>query len=406
MGATCCSLPSSTPITIKACFTRCDLEDISLSDTTLQYQENVAFISHIPLYKPHLDFECSLQIGDTYNHFIAKLSQIISSHVHFNRFVLDGEMQYIRYETAYGLQVYTFQNSGKRKGKLHDITFNELFYHLSFVDWSSGYSLIIWFDAKCFQTNLDLAIEQRDIHRIHKLLQIGSGSNDEKSVQTKKKKKSECRTVTRGGANDKYVELEGEETVAEDGGADSGEEVDYYPFPIIENDVYGLLSMDDELITKHVIRLDQQAVNQMNARHIDFYLDSNSLLLCVEQFYDVSKNMLIEYDLPSLFKLSPFYVIQWHATRFNENTCYLLARNGCFNIREKDDKNIVKIQEFANHHLNPRNIEGIKRGTQERQKLLTTLLKDRVEAVALEQLSLFDTGNWKIFNEVVVEKKF
>ena len=281
----CCSLPNSTPIRIKACFTRCDLENITHSEQDLVHQENVSFISSSPMYKPHISFECDLLIGNTYHQFIEKLSKIVLKHIEFNAFIF--EMQYIRYETSYGLQVYTFKHN--KTGK--DVTFNQLFYDLSFVDWSSGYSLIIWFDAKCFKTNLDKAIENGHTQKICKLLQITSNQshNDNKLV------------------TNNYIELQGEE---------EGDDITYYPFPIIERDVYGLLSMNDELITKHLIQLNNQKLVKRNNRKIDFNLDSNSLLLCVEQFYNVSKNILIEHDLRCLFKLSPFYAITWYNGRY------------------------------------------------------------------------------------------
>ena len=299
MGTThCCSLPSNTPIKIKACFTRCDLENISYSDCDVKYQENVSFISSNPLYKPHLDFECDLKIGNTYNQFINKLSKIVSDHVEFNSFVL--KMKYIRYETSYGLQVYTFKNN--KNG--NSVTFNDLFYDLSFVDWTSGYSLIIWFDAKCFKTNLDKAIQNRKIDKIYKLLQISSAfdnnDNNKEPVVT----------------NNNYIKLEGEEEIYSDNDNDNDNDIDYYPFPIIEKDVLNLLGMDDELITKHLLKLNNNKISKINQRNIDFYLDSNSLLLCVEQCYDISRNMLIDYDLMCIFRLSPFFVIQWHATRY------------------------------------------------------------------------------------------
>ena len=132
-------------------------------------QENVSFISSSPMYKPHISFECDLFTGNTYNQFINKLFNV--KHVEFNSFVF--EMQYIRYETRYGLQVYTFKPN--KTGK--DVTFNQLFYDLSFVDWSSGYCLVIWFDAKCFKTNLDKAIEDGQTQKIYRLLQITSNHN-------------------------------------------------------------------------------------------------------------------------------------------------------------------------------------------------------------------------------------
>lgn len=291
-----CSLPSSTPIKIKACFTRCDLENITHSDQELSHQDNVSFISSSPMYKPHVSFECDLIIGNTYNQFINKLSKIVSKHIEFNSFVF--EMQYIRYETSYGLQVYTFKNN--KTGK--DVTFNDLFYDLSFVDWSSGYSLIIWFDAKCFKSNLDKAIENGQIKKIYKLLQIVTNNN---ANDNNKKLKI--------ATNDNYIALEGEEEGENEN--ENENDIDYYPFPIVERDIYGLLSMDDGLITQHLIKLNNKKLNKRNDRKIDFNLDSNSLLLCVEQFYNVSKNILIDYDLRCLFKLSPFYVIQWHCTR-------------------------------------------------------------------------------------------
>ena len=298
-----CSLPSSTPIKIKACFTRCDLENITHSDQELSHQDNVSFLSSSPMYKPHVSFECDLIIGNTYNQFINKLSKIVSKHIEFNSFVF--EMQYIRYETSYGLQVYTFKNN--KTGK--DVTFNDLFYDLSFVDWSSGYSLIIWFDAKCFKSNLDKAIENGQIMKIYKLLQIVNNDND-------KNNDNKLKVATNGN---NYIALEGEEE------EENPNDMNYYPFPIVERDVYGLLSMDDALITRHLITLNNKKLNKRNDRKIDFYLDSNSMLLCVEQFYNVSKNILINYDLRCLFKLSPFYVIQWHCTRYIFIYIYMIS---------------------------------------------------------------------------------
>ena len=90
--------------------------------------------------------------------------------------------------------------------------------------------------------------------------------------------------------------------------------------------------------------------------------------------------------------------------RFNENTCYLLSRNGCFNIREDEDKNIDKIREFSSHHLNPRNIKGIKKGNDERRNVLIDLLRFKIGYLLIDKLQLFETGDWKIFNESVEDK--
>jgi len=355
-----CSLPASTPIRIKACFTRCNLENINHPD------------------QAHVSFQCDLIAGNSYNQFLNKLSKIVSKHIEFNSFIF--EMQYIRYETSYGLQIYTFEHN--KTGK--DITFNQLFYDLPFADYSSGYSLAIWFDEKCFKTNLDLVIANGQNQKIYKLLQITSNHNDNVNDNKKHNKL----------ATNNYIALEGE----------PDDNMNYYPFPIVERDIYGLLSMDDALITQHLIRLNNKKRNG-NDRKINFNLDSNSFLLCVEEFYNVSKNILIDYDFRCLFKLSPFYAIQWHCTRFNENTCYLLSRNGCFNIRTEDeDQNIEKIRDFSSHHLNPRNIEGIKRGNDERRSVLIDLLRFKIGFLLIDKIQLFDTGDWKMFNESVEDK--
>ena len=90
--------------------------------------------------------------------------------------------------------------------------------------------------------------------------------------------------------------------------------------------------------------------------------------------------------------------------RFNENTCYSLARNGCFNIRENEDKNIEKIREFSNHHLNPRNIKGIKQGNEERRTLLISLLRDKIGVSLIDKIQEYESGVWRIFNESVENK--
>ena len=87
--------------------------------------------------------------------------------------------------------------------------------------------------------------------------------------------------------------------------------------------------------------------------------------------------------------------------RFNENTCYLLARNGFFNIRKDEDKNIEKIEGFSDYHLNPQNIAGIKRGKQERRSILISLLKSQIGFLLIDKIQEFDTGDWKIFDNSI-----
>eukprot|EP01084_Bolivina_argentea_P257782 434388_1 len=360
---TCCSLPSSTQIKIKAIFTQCDLEHIFRFDLSRPKQPNkVDYIGLAPLFQPHLEFECNLKISDTYYHFITKLSNIISKHIEFNSNILNEQIKYFRYETKHGLHEYTFKNNND-----YSITFNKLFYDLSFIDWSSGYSLIIWFDSKVFKTNLDKAIQYKNINKIYQLLHIKHTNN----------------YIYTPGHTTNYIQLEGE------GESETDIQIANYPFNIVQKDIFGLLSMNDELITNYLIK------NMHNN------IDTNALIHCIENGYNISKNILIKYELQCIFTLSPLYVIQWHATRFNENICYLLARNGCFNIRQSDG-NIIKIKELSTHHINPQNIKGIKCGRNERQKILIALLsKFKFGLLLVDIIEEFDSGNWKIFNQAV-----
>ena len=236
----CCSLPDSTPIKIKACFTKNNL------DTNTSKQSD--FIGMVPISAPHIFFDCDLKIGDSYTYFIKKLSKIIAEYITFNECVLNNDRKYFVYETVYGLKTYSFKNTDG------NTTFNDLFFDLSFVDWSSGYSLIIWFDTNTFSTSLDQAVSDGDVDKIYRLLQISNKS-----------------LVYTPGAINSYVELEGAEV----------EGMSPYPFPIVEKDIFSLLSMNDELITKHLVK--QQ----------DICLDMDALLFCLENFCNISKEILI-----------------------------------------------------------------------------------------------------------------
>lgn len=108
------------------------------------------------------------------------------------------------------------------------------------------------------------------------------------------------------------------------------------------------------------------------------------------------------FYLCAIYKKNTKY--NYFLRRFNENTCYLLSRNGCFNIREDEDKNIDKIREFSSHHLNPQNIKGIKKGSDERRNILIDLLRYKIGFLLIDKLQLFDTGNWAIFNDSVQDK--
>ena len=268
---TCCSLPDSTPIKIKACFTKNSLENVSYGHQDTNTSKQSDFIGMVPISAPHIFFDCDLKIGDSYTHFIKKLSKVIEEYIKLNDCVLNNERKFLVYETVYGLKTYSFKHNRE------NTTFNDLFFDLSFVDWSSGYSLIIWFDKNTFSTNLDQAVSDGDVDKIYRLLQISNNS-----------------LVYTPGAINSYVELDGAE----------GEEMRPYPFPIVKEDIFSLLSMNDELITKHLVK--QQ----------DICLDMDALLFCIENSCNISKDILIKDDMQCVFDLSPFYVIQWHAKRF------------------------------------------------------------------------------------------
>lgn len=284
MGTTCCSLPSSTPIRIRACFTRQDLDQRTYSQCGYQLHRNLDLIANTPALTAPFHIDCVLTIGASYSDFIQKVSRMITPEI-----VLVPSTRYIRYETAYGLQIHSLHRGGDK------VTFNQLLNQMPFVDWSADHVLTVWFDSKQFTTSLDAAIKGNDVRTVSNLL----GVNDSSSCSM-----ISTQSLPRCAVDGDYVELEGESAPS-----DSYR----YPFPLTHCEAAALLSMNDEVITSHLIRMD-------NDQKCSFHLDSNAFVATLTADgteCSLSRNMLIEGNIPCIFKLSPFYIVQWHIKRYS-----------------------------------------------------------------------------------------
>ena len=87
--------------------------------------------------------------------------------------------------------------------------------------------------------------------------------------------------------------------------------------------------------------------------------------------------------------------------RFDANICYLLARSGCLNIREDEDENVKKIRDLCDYHLNAGNVEGIKRGRNERRNAMIQVLRSRIDSLLIDEIELFVCGDWKLWDDAV-----
>ena len=159
----CCALPETSKVRIKVCFTRSSLAGCRA--TTNDYP---TFNNSISVPNPDIAFEILTTAGSRYYDFLSDLQNELEKEnygIYLRDCFFKDKIRFIRYETCKDNLLKTYSLPYDKS--FHNITFNWLFFHLSFLDWTQlGYALIIWFDQGEFKTILDLTNNPSVIHNV------------------------------------------------------------------------------------------------------------------------------------------------------------------------------------------------------------------------------------------------
>ena len=278
------------------------------------------------LEEPDIAFSIPVTLDMTFHEFILKLQNIGKDYLIFNGNIMNGYgIKYIRYETNIGHQFWKFPDNKSA----HDITFGIMMYSMPFIDWSTGYGIIMWFDNESYKTTLTKYINSNDIGNVSKLLgfknyEIYSGSN--KNITQNNNNNNDSSNIHKNiKVNNKNLyqklnDFSDEGIVSTDDNENNEDKyivfqtklnhVGSYKFKLTNDDVNMILKLNDKFIVNNLIQCYPNL------------LDSKSFLFCLHHELNICINEFLINDCNQLYTFSPFETLLWYSHGYSIFTIY------------------------------------------------------------------------------------